>query len=65
LMQQNSILGRTLIIALKTPVVILVQRSPPRARLYLFSLIPPISEVIIQKNAEPGRNNRAISGGNK
>jgi hypothetical protein len=48
----------------KTPVGILVHQSPLRARLYLFSLNPRILEVIIRKNAEPGRNNRAISDGN-
>jgi hypothetical protein len=48
----------------KTPVGILVQRSPLPARLYLFSLNLLFLEVIIRKNAEPGRNNSAVSGGN-
>jgi len=48
----------------KPPVGILGQRSPLRARLYLFSIKPLILEVIIQKNAEPGWNNSAVSGGN-
>jgi len=49
---------------LKPPARILVHRSPEKAWLYLFSLDPRISEVIIHKNAEPGRNNYGSSGGN-
>jgi hypothetical protein len=44
---------------------ILVHQSPQQVRLYLFSLNIRISEVIIHKNAEPGRNNYGSSGGNK
>ena len=40
-----------------------LQRSPLRARLYLFSLNHQISEVIIHKNAEPGRNESLFSDG--
>jgi hypothetical protein len=47
------------------PLEILVHQSPLRARLYLFSLTPLIPEVIIRKNAEPGRNKWAFSGGNE
>jgi hypothetical protein len=48
----------------KTPVEILVHRSPLKARLYLFSVYPRIFEVIIQENAEPGRNDEPVSDGN-
>jgi hypothetical protein len=51
-------------IVLKIPAEILVHQSPKKARLYLFSLNPRISEVIIHKNAETGRNNSVICGGN-
>ena len=43
----------------------LVHQSPEKARLYLFSPSPLIFEVIIHKNAEPGRNNSVICGGNE
>jgi hypothetical protein len=43
---------------------ILVHQSLLQARLYRISRLPRISEVIIWKNAEPGRNNRGIYGGN-
>jgi len=49
----------------KTPSEILVHRSPLRARLYLNSLTPRIWEVIIRKNAEPGRNYPAMPDGNE
>ena len=49
---------------LKIPVGILVQRTPQQARLYLFSLNPRFSGVIIRKNAETGRNNSVLYGGN-
>jgi hypothetical protein len=42
---------------LKTPAEILVHQNLKKVCLYLFSLHPRISEVIIQKNAEPDRNN--------
>ena len=45
---------KVIIHPLKTPAGILVQRSPYRARLYLFSLNLLIMEVIIRKNAESG-----------
>ena len=48
----------------KTPAGILVHRSLLWARLYLFSPRPRILEVIIRKNAEPGRNNWTITDGN-
>jgi len=48
----------------KNPVKILVNRSLLPARLYLNSLTPRILEVIIRKNAEPGRNYPAIFDGN-
>jgi len=44
---------------------ILVHRSPFLARLYLFSLNPQFSEVTIQKNTEPGRNNDVVSDWNR
>lgn len=48
----------------ESPAGILVQRGPLKARLYLFSLNLRISEVIIQKNAETGRDNSVLYGGN-
>jgi len=61
---QNFSSEKVIIPVQKTPVGILVHQSPLWARFYLVSLNPRILEVIIRKNAEPGRNNRAISGGN-
>jgi hypothetical protein len=40
--------------SLKPPMGILVHQSPLKARLYLFSLNPRISEVIIRKNTGTG-----------
>jgi len=58
------IIGGLDIALLKPTVGILVQQTPQQAWLYLFYLNPRISEVIIHKNAEPGRNNCGFSGGN-
>jgi hypothetical protein len=55
--------GRGIPTILNTPAEILVHQGPKKARLYLFSLNPRISGVIIRKNAEPGRNNGGFSGG--
>jgi len=43
---------------------VLVHRSLTRARLGLISPTPRILEVIIRKNAEPGRNYSPIPDGN-
>jgi hypothetical protein len=62
--RQNCIVGGEVIAVLKIPVGILVHRCPLGARLYLFSPDPRILEVIIRKNAETGRKNLKVSGGN-
>jgi hypothetical protein len=49
----------------KIPAGILVHRSLLRTRLYLISRVPWILEVIIRKNAEPGRNYWMITHGNE
>jgi len=57
------IVGGLDIALLKPPEGILVQQTPQQAWLYLFYLNPRISEVIIHKNAEPGRSICGSSGG--